>query len=546
MRFLLLLAIFASTQVSYSHCREELQGQDLLVSMPRSRSRSSVIKKPYDQSTEDPLIARARDLHITEDFKTLADLIPREISDELRQKLESKAERKFPGVENEKARVSYLIAALYKREKPLKTADPKHLGGIRKVTGHSLRRRAFFYTERMWKNLWKETPKETSNSLIPVPHPFFIAGQRFMESYYWDSYFGLQGLLATGRRKVAKMQIDNFLYLIKNYGLIPNGIRTYYLSRSQPPMISSMVVDYMKSLPRITAKDKAWAADALNALEKDYSQFWMKDGERYISETGLNRHWDKVDQERPERWGEDDDSKLGETYRDVRAEAESGKDFTGAFKGEITKHNPVMLNSILYKYERDLVYLHNLVGNPAGVRKYEAAAKKRYDTFNKILWDKKRGNYFDYNFETGQHADMLTADVYAALWAGLVPPERMQAFNESAQALHGKGGIVSSAKPTGKQWDAPYAWAPHQFFAIQGLMQSGQTEAAKGIASQWTGAIEKVYDETGFMYEKLDGVNGDLPVDKSGKYPNQKGFLWTNAVYVWTLKNVFNETISEP
>jgi alpha,alpha-trehalase len=34
------------------------------------------------------------------------------------------------------------------------------------------------------------------STLIPAPYPFVIPGERFRESYYWDSYWILRGLLA--------------------------------------------------------------------------------------------------------------------------------------------------------------------------------------------------------------------------------------------------------------------------------------------------------------------------------------------------------------
>jgi len=538
LRVLLSLSFFAYA-CAHADCYEELVDADAALINPHP-----AIKKVYSEASEDPLIARARDLDITKDFKTLADLVPLPHSATEKAQIEADANKKFPGEKNEKARVKFLLDSLYVREAPLENADPAHMGSTRSITGTATRKNAFNYTENMLRALWKQTPQNTRNSLIPVPHPFLIAGARFTESYYWDSYFGMQGLLATGRHDVAKMQIDNFLYLIENYGQIPNGIRSYYLSRSQPPVISSMVMDYLKSLKKITPEDRAWAQNALQLLEKDYKDFWMNPEGRYTKSTGLNRHWDAKNEARPERWGEDDESKLGKTFRDVRAEAESGKDFTAAFNGEITNFNPVMLNSLLFKYEKDLAELNSMLGNSTASRAYKKASEKRYAAFNKLLWNEERGNYYDYNFATEQHSPILTADIYSALWAGLVPPERIKRFNQTAQALHGQGGVVSSEIESGKQWDAPYAWAPHQFFAVQGLIKNGLVKEAKELATRWTSAVEKIFEETGLMFEKLDGVKGELPVDKSGKYPNQPGFLWTNSVYTWMLTNVFNEEVS--
>lgn len=173
-------------------------------------------------------------------------------------------------------KVKHLLDILYSKEKPLEDADPKLLGAQRKISAKGLRARAFDYTEHMLEKLWKKTPEKSNNSIIPVPHPFLIAGARFMESYYWDSYFGLQGLLATGRRFVAKMQIENFLYLIENYGHIPNGIRNYYLFHPS----ASEEIWPMDCRGKVSCKNKGRGT---------YSKERMKDRR---NKAGLSRYFD--------------------------------------------------------------------------------------------------------------------------------------------------------------------------------------------------------------------------------------------------------------
>jgi len=518
------------------------------------------LKQIYSAMAEDYVRSRARELHLDEDFKTLSDLVPRAMGAERRAVLMAEAQGAY-GKINERQILLHIMGQLFEKEEELEKADPAVLGPQQRMVAsdgtaaqNAARTRLVAYTEDTWPELLRVTPHQTENSLIPVPHPIIVPGARFKESYYWDSYFGMQGLLATGRNELAGMQIDNFLFLLEHYEKIPNGLRTYYLSRSQPPVISMMVVDYLKALPASAAPEKqALLAKALPLLEKDYQSFWMNKDSRFDETTGLNHHWDDLNIEREEKWGADKVTELGKTYRDVRAEAESGKDFTDEFEGKATEYDSVLLNSIMYKYETNLAELATLSGDAGKAAKYKALAAKRKAAFNKYLWNEEKGNYYSYNYVTKTQSPVLTADIFAALEAGLILPERIPRFLESSQVLIKKGGVASSDVTSGKQWDAPYAWAPHQFFAIKGLRdlaaqisgpqaQAIGTEAnalALQIAEGWTGALENIYAKTGYLYEKHSAETADLPQDTSDKYPNQRGFLWTNATYIWILKNVF-------
>src|SRR3989475_682694 len=102
---------------------------------------------------------------------------------------------------------------------------------------------------------------DARSSLIPLPNPYVVPGGRFREVYYWDSYFTMLGLIESGRTDLVKSMLDNFAHLIVTVGHIPNGNRTYYLSRSQPPFFAAMVGLYAR------ARDTAQALQYLDALE---------------------------------------------------------------------------------------------------------------------------------------------------------------------------------------------------------------------------------------------------------------------------------------
>ena len=117
--------------------------------------------------------------------------------------------------------------------------------------------------------------------------PFVVPGGRFNEMYGWDSYFEGVGLLIDGRIDLAKAMVDNFIYQIDHYGKILNANRTYYLTRTQPPFMSSFVREVYEASEE---KDKKWLRKALNAAITEYEQVWMQKGERFTG-NGLNRYF---------------------------------------------------------------------------------------------------------------------------------------------------------------------------------------------------------------------------------------------------------------
>src|ERR1700754_3417863 len=84
----------------------------------------------------------------------------------------------------------------------------------------------------------RDLPQE---GLLYLPNRYVVPGGRFNEMYGWDSYFILLGLLDDSRDDLARGMVENFFFEIENYAAVLNANRTYFLTRSQPPLLSSMI-----------------------------------------------------------------------------------------------------------------------------------------------------------------------------------------------------------------------------------------------------------------------------------------------------------------
>lgn len=406
------------------------------------------------------------------------------------------------------------------------------------------------HLELLWNELTRQ-PEDSKNSLISLPHPYIVPGGRFREIYYWDSYFTMLGLQVSGRIGMIQSMVDNFSYLIDEVGYIPNGNRTYYIGRSQPPFYACMVNLLSEE------KGKNILVDYLSQLEKEYS-FWMKGSEELNTRSLsvhrvallpdgsiLNHYWDESDTPRPESYKEDvelahksKDKKV--MYRHLRAGAESGWDFSSRWFRNVTDFSsihtteiiPVDLNCLLLYLEQTISETYRLSNNNAASEKYKIAANKRKIAIEKYCWNKEQGFYFDYDYVAGMQKESFTL-------AGLYPlffqiATQLQADGVAAK-LHENflypGGLVTTTETTGQQWDSPNGWAPLQWISIQGLAKYGHYELAKEITKRWMSINEKVYRNTGKMMEKYNVVLTDLEAG-GGEYPAQDGFGWTNGVYL--------------
>jgi alpha,alpha-trehalase len=407
------------------------------------------------------------------------------------------------------------------------------------------------------KNLWpvlKRTPDKVveGSSLLPLPYPYIVPGGRFREVYYWDSYFTMLGLKRSGEIDMIDNMVKNFAYLIENYGHIPNGNRTYYLGRSQPPFFSVMVELLAE------AKGDSVYQQFLPAMEKEY-EFWMegsdklKPGQAYRRVVRLkdgdvlNRYWDDATVPRQESWREDvltaqrSGRDKQDMYEQLRAAAESGIDFSSRWfadgKDLVTIRTsdmiPPDLNALLYHLEW-AISKGMLMNKDSTSVLFRRKAVHRGELIDKYCWNKSQNFYTDYNFRAQKQSSHLTP-------GGLYPfcfinehPDYMSFLGAKVAAvirekLLKPGGIVTSEFTTGEQWDAPNGWAPFEWMTIWGLDRCGQKDLAADIAARWTRLVIKVYKGTGKLMEKYNVV--DINKDAGGgEYPGQDGFGWTNGV----------------
>ena len=405
------------------------------------------------------------------------------------------------------------------------------------------------HIDRLWPVLTRTPDKaEAHSSRIALPHAYVVPGGRFREVYYWDSYFTSLGLAQSGRHELSAAMVDNFAWLIERYGFVPNGTRTYYLSRSQPPVFALMV-----SLLAEHAGTQVYVK-YLAALRREHA-FWM-DGEaalkpgqshrrvvRLPDGALLNRYWDDRTTPREEAYREDvavaESSKrsAAEVYRNLRAAAESGWDFSSRWLADgktlatirTTELLPVDLNSLLYRLELTIAQGCQLAADAACVQDMQARTSARRTAVGKYLWNAGVGAFTDYAFVERKPSAQLTAASVFPLFVGLGTPEQVRSVAGKVRSqLLAPNGLATTAVRTGQQWDAPNGWAPLQWIAIQGLRNNGEVALAREIAARWVDANARVFRATGKLVEKYD--LGATRGGGGGEYPLQDGFGWTNGV----------------
>ncbi|MFE0754246.1 alpha,alpha-trehalase TreF [Inquilinus sp. NPDC058860] len=445
----------------------------------------------------------------------------------------------------EKRKAGFDLAAFVRR---YFTPPAEHDSGYRSVPGQDV----CSHIDALWDVLKRPpTRSDPHSSLLPLPNLYVVPGGRFGEVYYWDSYFTMLGLIESGRADLARDVLANFASLIDRYGHIPNGNRSYYLSRSQPPFFAAMVELVAEGSDDPAATYKAF----LPSLAREYA-FWMDGADslapgeahrrvvRLPDGTLMNRYWDDSDQPRDESYREDVETARAtnrapaEVYRDLRAAAESGWDFSSRWLADgktlagirTTALVPPDLNSLMAELETVLAKAYAATQRPEQAAELEARAKLRAAAIGKVLWDPEAGVFTDYLWREGRRTGAVTLATAYPLFFGLADPEQAgQVAQTLERRLLAPGGLLTSETASGQQWDAPNGWAPLQWLAVRGLARYGHDALAETIARRWTERVADVYAETGKLTEKYD-VSGTLLGAGGGEYPNQDGFGWTNGV----------------
>jgi alpha,alpha-trehalase len=445
--------------------------------------------------------------------------------------------------------------------------------------------------------------------LLYLPHPYVVPGGRFNEMYGWDSYFIVLGLEADHRDALAKGMVDNFLFEIENYGAVLNANRTYYLTRSQPPFLTAMiraVYENPASFPATTAGKTAarkWLERAYTLAQKDYSTWTLP--EHKAGTTGLARYFDYGSGPVPEmaddstyysdviRWLVAHPHEGGEGFlvkgsehpdtveaarlklsscdprasvvcehawangyrltRDFfegdRAMRESGFDPSnrfGPFSGDTHHYAPVCLNSLLYRYERDLEHIAHLLALPSEAHRWQLKAKARSVNMQRYLWRPKDGVFADFDFTHARSSNYAYITSLYPLWAGVATREQAKQMVAKINLFERTGGLSMSTTQTGLQWDEPFGWAPTNWLADAGLDAFGFRVEARHIAQAFNATVDAGFARDSTIREKYNVVSGNANVQVSTGYKaNGIGFGWTNGVYL-KMRDVLQEPDALP
>lgn len=429
--------------------------------------------------------------------------------------------------------------------------------------------------------------------LLYLENKYVVPGGRFNEMYGWDSYFIILGLLRSGRTDLARGMVENFFFEIEHYGAVLNANRTYYLTRSQPPFLSSMIFAVYDAEKSSGRENKTWLAIAYQHAVKDYS-LWATEPHLDVP-TGLSRYYDfgegpaaeslqdetghyrkvatfflstpdlasrylvqdKKDSStralvgkpyivqvcdsgtttaKPECETANRISLSGDYYKGDRAMRESGFDISfrfGPYGAASHHYAPVCLNSLLYKTEKDLERMSQLLGKDAESQQWRKRAENRKEKITRYLWSTERGLFFDYNTETHTQSNYEYITTFYPLWAGLATQEQSQAVLSHTGKFERPGGLMMSPYETGVQWDAPYAWAPTQLLAVEGMRRYGFKDDADRVSYNFAAMVADNFRRDGTIREKYNAVTRSSEVAVTAGYSaNVIGFGWTNGVFL--------------
>jgi len=373
--------------------------------------------------------------------------------------------------------------------------------------------------ESYWRT-YKHKATKTNTTLIPLPNPYIVPSSgegdfAFNEQFYWDSYFIALGL---DNEKLVTGMLDNLVFMFNKFGLIPNGNRYYFTSRSQPPMLTTFILHVYEKYH----KPKSWLKKYIAVAKREYHEVWTSEHHPHFRKIheGLSRYYDI-------------------NFLHDLAEAESGWDMTPRFQRRCLDFLPIDLNCMLYKYEADFAHCAALLGDDSEARVWRYAANHRKNAVNKLMWNKRKAFFFDYNHIDNKQSDVYSLASYYMLWSGMADDQQAEKLVQQLVKFEKPGGLTTthdsfmhphlfgSAKT---QWAYPNGWAPLHQITVEGLENYGYSEQAERIAKKWLTTCNDWYIQSGEFLEKYNVVNPDLPPSE-GLYPSQTGFGWTNAVF---------------
>ena len=431
------------------------------------------------------------------------------------------------------------------------------------------------HIDSLWGRLTME-PSEDEHTRIGLRFNHIVPGERYSDAYYWDGYFVMVCFVKMGRIKEATDMLNNYTDMIKRFGRIPNGSRTYYLSRSHPPMYSQMV-RLLSDHHRSTEQDPRSVdplVTYLPAMVKEW-EYWNK-GRTLLGATDagalhqvvslpgagiVNRYRDTQYTPRDESYREDVitaknaaarfDRSPEDVHNGLRGGAASGHDFSSRWlaDGESleTIHTsdilPIDLNCLLYMQEKTIAEAYelklmqpNLLPSARDrcvmqAKFFHEVADHRAKIINECFWDEKAGTYRDIDF-TGpggpKQTPINSMVAIFALFAGIAPMDRAKRVVEKLEAEFLKlGGLITTDHDSEHQWNK-MGWAPMHRIAIMAAEKYGFSDFANKIRCRFLGANILLFENRGCLFEKVD-VENIAPGHGGAEYACVRDIAWAAA-----------------
>ena len=392
---------------------------------------------------------------------------------------------------------------------------------------------AMSYIERTWDRLTREAKNVPEHStLLAVPHPFLVPGGRFDECFYWDSYFTALGLVRQGRSHLVEGIVENLVHLQKTVGLIPNGSRTYFTSRSQPPVLA-LLVGLLHDPVRY-----------LDALLTEHALWTSADRTVLVGGVPMSRYLGGDTTPRPESYAEDVATNGGDNtpcqlFAHLRAGAESGWDFSSRWMDDpndlatIRTQDvvPIDLNCLLVLLEHTISALGDRAGR-SDLQSFRQRALRRADAILRYFFDEDAGWFTDLDASTTAHRTQLSLAGMLALAARVADDRTAERVRRTLlDRFLAQGGLRTTLVDTNQQWDGRNGWAPLHWWAIEGLRAYGFVDEAEMVKTRWLRTCDTGFAADGVLMEKYDVDDPGIRAE-GGEYEVQEGFGWTNGVYV--------------
>lgn len=374
-----------------------------------------------------------------------------------------------------------------------------------------------WWDEDLHTALEPDVRRDPAGTLLYLPHPYLTPGgsaSAFPEMYGWDTYFINCGLLAHGRTELVKNHILNQLYMISRYGKVLNGNRSYYLTRSQTPLLAESLARYSEQID-----DPELLTLAYSLLEEEFCSYW---GDApHTTPTGLATAHDSGDpHHRPE----------------LAAEAETGLDFCPIFGGDVRRCAPLILNCALVRYALRLAQLAGRLGLRSAQRRWQADAESRSARLRDLCWDVSAGFFLEYDFVAGKRLPYRSLCAYLTLWAGVATPAQAGQIVRSLPRFEGAYGLAFTDTPYSSphpefaqlQWQHPVGWPPMHIMVLEGLRAYGYHREAAVPAASFLAGMLKTYQKTGQLWEKYNVLTGgpEVPLER---YPTPPMRGWSSA-----------------